>query len=149
MKCTWTRRAAWTIVTGAVCLTATSTRAADDPPDQGAPLLAITLPSPRVKRPAVLPPLYLSFVALQTYDGYATLRGVGRGAAEANPLMGGLASRPTAFWAVKAASTGAALFAAEQLWRHHHRGNAILTMVAANAAMSAIAARNARILKSP
>ena len=77
-------------------------------------------------RPLILSPLYVSLAGLQAYDGYATLHGVNNGGREANVLVGGLASKPAAFWAVKAASTGLTIVLAEQLWRTHHRGEAIV-----------------------
>lgn len=97
-------------------------------------------------RPAALPALYASLAGLQAYDGYATLRGTSRGANETNPLVGGLAKQPAAFWTVKAASTLATVYFAEQLWRDHHRARAVWLMVAANGAMGAVAARNASVL---
>ena len=92
--------------------------------------------------------MYVSLAALQAYDGYATLRGVRGGATEMNPLVGGLASQPVPFWALKAVSTVTSIYFAEQLWRQHKRGRAIATMVVANAVMGAVAARNASVLKA-
>jgi len=36
-----------------------------------------------------------------------------------------------------------AIYAAEQLWRQHHRGQAIAIMVASNGVMAIVAAHNA------
>jgi hypothetical protein len=118
--------------------------AADDQPSLQAPKLVIV--SPPTTRPAALIPLYVSFAGLQGYDGYSTIRGVRNGAREANPLVGGLAKQPAAFWTVKALSTVTTIYFAEQLWRQHKRGQAIMTMVVANAFMGAVAARNAYVL---
>ena len=63
-------------------------------------------------------------------------------------MVGGLAGNPAALWGLKAASTGVSIYLAERLWRDHHRGQAIAVMIASNAIMSAVAARNASVLKS-
>src|SRR5437762_5725983 len=111
--------------------------------EEGAPRIVMTMPAGT--RPSALPAMYVSLAALQAYDGYATLRGVRGGATEMNPLVGGLASQPVPFWALKAVSTVTSIYFAEQLWRQHKRGRAIATMVVANAVMGAVAARNASV----
>ena len=45
------------------------------------------------------------------------------------PLVGGLAKQPAAFWTVKALSTVTTIYFAEQLWRQNKRKQAIVTMV--------------------
>ena len=93
--------------------------------------------------------LYVGLAGLQAYDGYSTLRGVGQGVAhETNPIVGGLASQPVALWTLKAVSTVTSIYFAEQLWRQHHRTQAVVMMVVANGMMAAVAAHNASILKS-
>ena len=96
----------------------------------------------------MLAPLYVSFAGLQGYDGYSTLHGVSNGAREANAVVGGLATKPAAFWAVKAGSTALTIVVAEQLWRHHHRGEAIATMLMANGLMAYVAGHNASTLSA-
>jgi hypothetical protein len=120
--------------------------AKSDPKDTGAPRILIT--SPETTRPSALPAMYVSLAGLQAYDGFATLRGVRDGATESNPLVGGLAKQPAAFWTVKALSTVTTIYFAEQLWRQNKRKQAIVTMVVANAVMGAVAARNMSVLKS-
>ena len=124
--------------------------AADDektePKTEGAPRIEINIPQPT--RPAALPALYVSLAGLQAYDGYSTIKGVRDGATEANPLVGGLANQPAAFWTLKAVSTATTIYFAEQLWRQHKRGQAILTMVVANAVMGAVAAHNTSVIKA-
>jgi len=112
--------------------------------NEGAPRIDIDIP--QATRPSALPALYVSLAGLQAYDGYSTTRGVRNGATEANPLVGGLAGQPAAFWTVKALSTVTTIYFAEQLWRQHKRGQAIMTMVVANAVMGAVAAHNASIV---
>jgi hypothetical protein len=117
-----------------------------DSKEEGAPRIQINIP--QATRPSALPAMYVSLAGLQAYDGYSTLRGVRAGATEANPLVGGLAGQPAAFWTVKALSTVTTIYFAEQLWRQHKRGQAIVTMVAANAVMGAVAAHNNAVLRS-
>ena len=120
--------------------------AQSDLKDVSAPRIEITVPE--TTRPSALPTMYVSLASLQAYDGYATLRGVRAGATETNPLVGGLAKQPAAFWTVKALSTITTIYFAEQLWRQNKRKQAIMTMVVANAVMGAVAARNVSVLKS-
>jgi hypothetical protein len=117
-----------------------------DPKDAGTPRIEITVPE--TTRPAALPAMYVSLAGLQAYDGYATLHGVSAGATETNPLVGGLAKQPVAFWTVKALSTVTTIYFAEQLWRQNKRKQAIVTMVVANAVMGVVAARNVSVLHS-
>jgi len=99
-------------------------------------------------RGAVLPALYLSFAALQAFDGYATTAGVRAGAREMNPVMGGAAGNPAAVWAIKGGVTAASIYAADRLWKQHRRGQAIAVMVLSNGIMAVVAARNASVLRA-
>src|SRR5437867_2901305 len=119
------------LVVGVLLVPATA-RANDD--NKAPETAKVQISTPPVTRPSALPP----------HDGYATLRGVTEGARESNALVSGLAGRPATFWALKGGSTAMSIFMAEQLWRHHRRAEAIVTMIAANGVMAAIAARNAR-----
>lgn len=110
------------------------------------PRVQLHAPVP-VSRPAMLMPLYIGQVALQTYDGYSTIAGIQQGGSEANPFVGGLASRPAAFWAVKAASTATTIWLTERMWRDHPK-RAVVLMIVADGMMAALAARNAAILTS-
>jgi hypothetical protein len=122
-------------------------RAADD--EQAPATETIVVPVKHAApRPLMLAPLYVAFAGLQGYDGYTTLHGVDSGAREANAIVGGLASKPAAFWAVKAGSTALTILVAEQLWRNHHRGEAIAAMVMANGLMAYVAAHNASTISA-
>jgi hypothetical protein len=132
------------ILTAAAIFAPATVRAADD--DQVPGRANAVLFAPPTARPPLLPPLYLSLAGLQAYDGYATLHGVTRGGRETNALVGGLTGTPAAFWTVKAGSTALTIVLAERLWRTHHRGEAIATMVVANGVMALVAARNASVL---
>jgi len=98
-------------------------------------------------RGLVLPSLYVSFIALEVYDGYSTSQGLKNGASESNTFMASVASHPGALWAAKGAVTFLSIYTAERLWRQHHRGEAIAMMVAMNGIMVAVAASNASVIK--
>jgi hypothetical protein len=102
----------------------------------------------RQTRPAILPALYVSFSALQVFDGYSTTTALGRGATEANPLMRRAGASPGVFWAVKAGAAFSSVYLSERLWRQRRRGQAIAVMVVSNGIMAAVAARNASVLRS-
>jgi hypothetical protein len=106
-----------------------------------------SLQGPSPTRGAALPSLYVSLAALNVYDGVTTLRGVGRGAAEANGLMAPLATRPAAFWAVKGAVTTSSIVIAEKMWRAGFRKRAIVFLAVSNGIMTAVAARNAAVTR--
>lgn len=126
--------------------------AAAQPADGDKPAVASptvkTAPVPAPRRPMMLAPLYVSFAGLQGYDGYTTLHGVNAGARESNQIVGGLASKPAAFWAVKAGSTALTFAVAEQLWRNHHRREAVAAMIISNSLMAYVAAHNASTLRT-
>jgi Domain of unknown function (DUF5658) len=123
-----------------------------DPPEAEAQALVVRhpfQPAPPIEapptRPMVLPPLYAGFAALQVFDGYTTTHGVQAGAEEANPLLDPFAGNEAAIWALKAGVTAVAIVAAEQLWRRHHRAQAIAVMVVSNTVMGVVAAHNATV----
>jgi hypothetical protein len=98
-------------------------------------------------RGGALSGLYASLAALQAVDGYSTIAGVRGGAREANPLMGGAANHAAVMWSVKAGATALSIYTAERLWRQHRRREAIVLMVASNAVMAAVAARNMSVIR--
>jgi hypothetical protein len=99
------------------------------------------------RRGSLLPALYVSLAGLNAFDAYSTSKGLGRGAAEANPLMRTVAGNPTMVWVVKAGVTGASVAMAERLWRKNKRAQAVAVMVISNGMMAAVAARNASVLR--
>jgi len=99
-------------------------------------------------RPSALPALYVSLAALQGYDAYSTLKALKQGAVEVNPMMRGVAGSPAALIAVKGAATFASIYAAERLWREHHRGAAIVLTAVTAGTMAVIAAHNASVLRA-
>ena len=103
-------------------------------------------PQPVAFRGPILPVLYGTLTGLQAFDGWSTLHATTRGASETNPLMSGLVGSSGAVWAVKAGTTMASIYVAENLWRRGHRAQAIVIMVAANGVMAVVASRNASVI---
>lgn len=99
-------------------------------------------------RGSLLPPLYVSLIGLEAYDGYSTTRALKHGATESNALLSPVVGNSPALWAVKGAATFASIYAAERLWRRGHRGQAIVVMVVSNGVMAAVAASNASVLRA-
>jgi hypothetical protein len=99
------------------------------------------------KRGALLPTLYVGYAALNAFDAFSTSKGMANGAAEGNPLMGGVARHPAALWAVKGGVTAGSIAMAERLWREDKRKAAVAVMVIANGMMAVVAARNASVLR--
>jgi hypothetical protein len=95
-------------------------------------------------RPALLVPLYSSYIALQGLDIHSTLTTVGSGRArEANPLLREVAHSSSGLIALKAASTMGVIWGTEKLWKKN-RVAAVLLMVGVNSAMTYAVARNYR-----
>ena len=113
-----------------------------------APRVTISLPVVAVPktRPAILTPLYVSFVGLQAYDIYSTRPALTHGGSELNPLVSPFSGDTAGMIALKALSTATSIAMAERLW-HKNRTAAIVTMVVANGVMAAVAANNARVLR--
>jgi hypothetical protein len=105
--------------------------------------------APRIaarRRPLALPSLYAGSVFLQSYDAYSTLSALRSGGTEANPLMKGITKSPVAFIGLKAGVTMMSIMAAERMWKDNNRVRAVLTMVATNGFMAAVAAHNTAVL---
>jgi hypothetical protein len=98
-------------------------------------------------RGVALPVLYGTLAGLQAYDGWTTVKAVHLGATEGNPAVAGLASNAHAMWAVKAGATLGSIYIAERLWRQHRRGAALVTMLAVNGVMAAVAVNNASVMQ--
>jgi hypothetical protein len=109
--------------------------------------LQFQAPNPST-RGSVLPSLYVGLAGLNAYDTYTTLKGVSRGAAESNRVLGGAAGSPAAMLAIKGGVTAGSILAAEKLWRSGRRVQAISMMVAANAVMAAVGAHNNSVLRN-
>jgi hypothetical protein len=106
--------------------------------------------TPRVlvvsRRQPALRTLETSFVALQALDAATTLRAVGHGLEERNPLMRGLVGQPAAFIAVKAGATASTIWLLRRVARQN-RAAAVLTLAAINGGYAVLVARNAAALR--
>ena len=92
-------------------------------------------------RPKPLPPLYVTFAALQGLDAISTTRALRNGSVEANPFMAPVARHPQAMLAIKVGAAAGTFWAVERLWRHN-RAAAVITMVAINAGYAYVVANN-------
>jgi hypothetical protein len=108
---------------------------------QPAPAPAAIAAAPRAGRPAILVPLYTSFITLQALDIHSTLRAPQFGGREANPVVGGMLGSPAALIATKAGVSAGIVLVSERLWRRN-RAASIVTMAALNGLYTAIVARN-------
>jgi hypothetical protein len=91
-------------------------------------------------------PLYVSFGALQMLDAHSTLRAVGAGGVEQNPLLRGVANHPAALVAIKAGVAASTIMLAEKV-RGRSRVGAIVLMAALNSAYTAIVVHNYRTVR--
>jgi len=98
-------------------------------------------PAPRPERSAVLGGLYVSTAVFQGLDVHSTIKALGRGAAEANPIMAKLTTNRLAFAATKAAVAAATILAARRIARQN-RVAAIATLVAINSAYALVVRHN-------
>jgi hypothetical protein len=99
-----------------------------------------------VKRPALLPAMYVSLGALQGLDLYTTTKGLSAGAREANPVMAGLVSSPAKAAAFKAATTAGTIYFAEKLWKKNPVA-AIALVAAVNGVTAAVVVHNIRVAR--
>lgn len=96
-------------------------------------------------RPGVLLPLYLSFGALQVADAYSTLRAVGAGATELNPVFRQAVHRPAAFVALKAGMAASTVLLTEK-FRASHPTGAVVLMVVLNSVYATLVTHNYRAI---
>ena len=98
-------------------------------------------------RPAALPALYASTALLQALDAHSTMKAIGAGAHEANPVMKGVAGNKGALLAVKAGVAGATIFMAEKMWKRNPVG-AVAMMAVVNSVNAFVVAHNYRVARS-
>jgi uncharacterized protein DUF5658 len=145
-------RALFTIIVSAlVCLALMGRPALQDRVDEGAardaqtaaaaPATTDAAIAPRAERPAILIPLYTSFVTLQALDIHSTLRAPQFGGREANPIVGGMLGSPAAFVAAKIGMTAGIYLVSERLWKRN-KAASIATMIALDSVYAGIVAHN-------
>ena len=103
---------------------------------------AASAQSPEQKRPALLVPLYASQAVLNGLDVHSTMLALRSGKVEGNPVLRGLT--PTQMLGMKAATSTATILITEKLWKRH-RAAAVGLMLASNATLAVVAARNYRL----
>jgi hypothetical protein len=99
------------------------------------------------KRPMVMGSLYVSTAMLQALDVHSTLKGLSRGATEANPVMSGVTSNKAAFIAAKAGVAAATILAARQIAKKNKLA-AALTLIGINSVYAAVVSHNYKVASS-
>ena len=107
------------------------------------PSISETVESRTPQSLGIMLPLYASFAGLQVLDAHSTVRALQNGGSEANPVMRDLASRPAAFYAVKAGVAASAILLTERL-RPKHRIGAIALMAALDSLYTMVVVHNYR-----
>jgi len=108
----------------------------------------VTLPlstgyEPHVKRPALLPALYVSLGVIQAWDIASTSSALKRGAREANPAAAPFVGDRGSMVGLKMATTASTIFFAERAWKKN-KVAAVVMMAAINGSMAAVSVRNMR-----
>jgi hypothetical protein len=115
-----------------------------------APMMTMTPLSsyaPAVKRPAVLPALYVTLGVMQAMDIYSTSAALKTGAKEANPTAAPFAGNTGSMIGLKAATMAGTIFFSERMWKTNKVG-AIAMMVAINGATAAVSMHNMQNAKA-
>lgn len=102
----------------------------------------VTLPEIS-SRPAILMPLYKSFVSLQVADFATTRVALARGAREVNPFLSSTGAPGMAV--AKLVGTSGTLWLTERLWRRNRRA-AVVTMVVSNVVMGLVVVNNTHVV---
>lgn len=109
------------------------------------PRLTAELPR-EMKRPSLLPAMYVGFGVVQAWDIYTTRAAIRSGASEMNPIAAPFAGSAAKMIGLKAATGAATIFFTERL-RKQNKVAAIAVMAGVNSGLAMIAARNARLAK--
>jgi hypothetical protein len=104
--------------------------------------------TPRESRPATLPMLYATQVALQALDFHSTYSAINKGAHEANPMMKGVVDNKGAMLAVKAGVAAGSILLAEKMWKKGNRTGAVATMLVLNSITAVVVANNYKVASS-
>jgi hypothetical protein len=96
-----------------------------------------------LRRPALLPTLYVTLGVMQVWDLYSTSAAIKAGAHEANPAAAPFAGNKGSLLGLKMATTASTIFFAERAWKKN-RVAAVVMMTAINGVTAAVAMRNMR-----
>ena len=99
--------------------------------------------APELKRPGLLPALYVTLGAVQAWDLYSTSVALKAGAHEANAAAAPFASNKGSMLGLKAATMAGTILCAEKMWKKNRIG-AVVMMAAINGATAAVAMHNMR-----
>jgi Domain of unknown function (DUF5658) len=100
-----------------------------------------------LRRPTLLPALYVAQGALQAMDAHSTYAAINRGAHEANPVMKNVVGNRGAMLAMKAGVAASTIWMAESMWKRGNRIGAVMTMIAANSVTGFVVAHNYRLAR--
>jgi hypothetical protein len=114
------------------------------------PMAPMSTYEPAVKRPAILPALYVALGAMQAWDVYSTRAALNAGAREANPTAMAFSGNAGSLLGLKAATTASTIFFAERMWKKNKVGAVVMlaAIKGATAAVSMHNMRNARALST-
>ena len=104
---------------------------------------AATAYQSHLKRPALLPALYVTLGAMQAWDLASTAGAIRAGAHEANPAAAAFATSQKSMMGLKAVTTASTILFAERAWKKN-KAAAVVMMVAVNGTMAAVAMNNMR-----
>ena len=90
--------------------------------------------------------LYVSTAVTQALDVHSTLKALGHGAVETNPLLTGITGNKAAFIAVKSAVAAGSIYAASRLAKRN-KVAAVASLVAINVAYGLVAHHNYRVAR--
>ena len=111
---------------------------------EAAPLsIAATAYQSHLKRPALLPALYVTLGAMQAWDLASTAGAIRAGAHEANPAAAAFATSQKSMMGLKVVTTASTILFAERAWKKN-KAAAVVMMVAVNGTMAAVAMNNMR-----
>ena len=103
--------------------------------------MAASVYAPDVKRPGLLPALYVTLGAVQAWDVYSTSLALKAGAREANATAAPFTSSMGSMFGLKAATMAGTILCAEKMWKKNRVG-AVVLMAAINGATAAVAMHN-------
>ena len=105
------------------------------------PMDPIVLRRPKTGGSTLLSSLYASTVIMQGLDVHSTLKALGAGAVEGNPIMAGVTRNRAAFIATKAAVAAVTILATRKFAKKN-KVAAVITLIAVNSAYALIAKHN-------
>ena len=100
-----------------------------------------------MKRPAILPAMYVTSAAVQAMDVYSTTMALKAGARESNPVAAPFAGNPGSMIGLKVVSTASAIYFTEKMWKTNPV-KAVLVLAAINSATAMISMHNMKNVRA-